>query len=152
MCRVLNAPLCSNDRSHMIRNRLAVSPAGGGSPFSAARVLIDIIRLAMIFRQAVDTRSALLLFAHCRPQLLDWLWSLIELSRSLRSAAGESCEVAWLPLTVEPLCDHLGRYGDRRGPCPLTGGTRKTFAHTEFFSVCRVARRTFTSGLSQNRT
>src|ERR1017187_4120253 len=96
MCRVLNAPLCSNDRSHMIRNRLAVSPGGGGSPFSAARVLIDIIRLAMIFRQAVDTRSALL-FAHCRPQLLDWLWSLIELSHSIRSAAGESRKVARLP-------------------------------------------------------
>ena len=31
----------------------------------------------------------------------------VELSHSIRSAAGESCKVARLPLRLEPTCDHI---------------------------------------------
>jgi len=39
----------------------------------------------------------------------------------------------------------------RKGAMQLLGVKRKTFAPTEFFSVCRVARRNLTPGRSQNR-
>src|SRR5712664_4207546 len=44
------------------------------------------------------------------------------------------------------------RHADCIERCPLSGVTRKTFAHTEFFSVCRVGPGNFTLSLSQIRT